>query len=168
MHIGDPPRTLLHPRVTRLQFRADPHGDRFFALRTCRRDGSTRSTPIWLAPAGGRWYAYTPGRSWKVGRIRHDAQVWVAAATFHGEPLGPWQPGRAQILPRSRLRTATRALRGKYGAPFRLFQLLTLISAPRTHGGRAVGLEITLADDPLPSGAHAPSDAPAPRDAPST
>lgn len=151
MHFGHKLRTLLHPRSAGLQFRTDPHGDRFFALRTVRRDGSTRSTPIWLAPADGRWYAYTPGRSWKVTRIRHDARVWVAAATFHGEPIGAWQPGRAQVLPPSQLQLAKRPLSVKYGPKFRLFQFLTFVSAFRTHGGPAVGLEITLADAPVPA-----------------
>lgn len=143
----------MRDRSPRLQFRADPDGDRFFALRTLRRDGSTRSTPIWLAPAGGRWYACTPGRSWKVRRIRRDARVWVAAATFDGDPLGPWRPGHARILPRAELRVATRALTARYGNQFRLFRLLMLLGAPRAHGGRAVGLEISLDGHLSPPGA---------------
>lgn len=151
MSIGHTVRTLLRDRTAGLQFRADPHGDRFYALRTVRRDGSTRSTPIWLAPADGRWYAYTPGRSWKVGRIRRDPRIWVAAATFHGEPRGPWQPGRAHVLPRSQLQLATRAMTAKYGNQFRLFRLVTLIGTGRRHGGPAVGLEIVLDSAPVPS-----------------
>lgn len=154
MHLGHQLTALLRHRFSP-QFRADPHGDRFFALRTVRRDGSTRSTPIWLAPSDGRWYAYTPGRSWKVKRIRRDNRVWVAAATFRGEPLGPWRSGRAQVLPPSQLHLAKRALTAKYGNQFRLFQLLTVVSAFRTHGGLAVGLDITLDDEPLPSSARA-------------
>src|SRR5699024_9989583 len=115
MHIIHQLHTLLQDRSVGLQFRTDPHHDRFFALQTLRRDGSTRSTPVWLAPAGERWYAYTPGRSWKVRRIRRDRRVWVAAATFHGEPRGPWQPGHARILPRSQRRRAQRAMTAKYG-----------------------------------------------------
>ena len=141
----------MRERRARLQFRADPHGDRFFALRTVRRDGSTSSTPVWLAPADGRWYACTPARSWKVGRIRRDARVWVARATFDGEPLGPWRPGHAHVLPGSRLRVATRALTAKYGHQFRLFRLVTFLGVLRRRGGRAVGLEITLDEDPPPS-----------------
>src|SRR5699024_5104921 len=118
-------------------------------LQTLRRDGSTRSTPIWLAPAGERWYAYTPGRSWKVRRIRRDRRVWVAAATFHGDPRGPWQPGHARILPRSQLRRAQRAMTAKYGNQFRLFRLIMIINAGRRYGGPPVGLEITLDADPV-------------------
>lgn len=144
-------RMLLQYRFAGPQFRADPQGDRFFALRTFRRDESPRSTPIWLAAAGGRWYAYTPVRSWKVKRIRHDDRIEVAPATFHGEPLGPWQPGRARILPQKQLCRAKRAMTAKYGNQFRLFQLVTLAGALRKHGGTAVGLEITLDNNSLTS-----------------
>ncbi|MDN5763590.1 MAG: PPOX class F420-dependent oxidoreductase [Microlunatus sp.] len=125
--------------------RTDPAGDRFFALRTFRRDGSLASTPIWLAPSHGRWYGYTPNRSWKVTRIRRDPRVEVAASDFEGRPLGPWHPGRARTLHRRELHRATQALTTKYGNRFRLFRLLTVLGAFREHGGRAVGLEITLA-----------------------
>lgn len=142
-------RAILPKRPTGLQFRDDPHGDSFFALRTFRRDGTARSTPIWLAPADGRWYGYTAGRSWKVKRIRHDDRVEVAVSNFRGDPLGEWRTGRARILPRKDLRTATRAMTAKYGNQFRLFRVIGLIGAPRKHGGRSVGLEITLDDDSL-------------------
>lgn len=134
---------------SRLQFRSDPRGDSFFALRTFRRDGTARSTPIWLAPADGRWYGYTAGRSWKVRRIRRDRHVEVAPSTFRGDPLGPWRAGHARILPREQRRRATAALTAKYGNQFRFFRLVSLLGAARTHGGRPVGLEITLDDGPV-------------------
>lgn len=95
-----------------LAFQADPRGDQFYALTTFRRDGSAVSTPIWLAPAGGRWYGYTPARSGKVRRIARNENIEVASSDFHGEPRGDWRTGRARILPRSQLSTAKRALRG--------------------------------------------------------
>ncbi len=129
--------------------RADPAGDRFYALRTFRRDGSVAATPIWLAQSGERWYGYTPNRSRKITRIRRDPRVEVAASDFEGRPLGPWRPGRARTLHRSELHLATQSLTAKYGNRFRLFQFVTLLGAFRKHGGRAVGLEITV--DKFPS-----------------
>lgn len=131
--------------------RADPTGDRFFALRTFRRDGSAVATPIWLAPDRGRWYAYTPSRSWKVARIRRNSRVEVAASDSDGRPLGPFRPGRARIVPRREMHHATRVLAAKYGNRFRLFRLLILLVALRQHGGRGVGLEITLDGHPTAS-----------------
>lgn len=126
--------------------RDDPAGDRFFALRTFRRDGTAVLTPIWLAGAGNRWYAYTPGRSWKVRRIRRDDRVEVARSDFDGEPHGEWHRGTARVLPREERRVARRAMAAKYRGRFRLFQLVTAIASPRN--GSAVGLAITL-DTPI-------------------
>lgn len=128
--------------------RTDPAGDRFFALGTFRRDGSVAATPIWLAPAGGRWYAYTPSRSWKVIRIRRDSRVEVAPSDFEGRPFGPWRPGRARELPGREARIATRALIAKYGNRFRLFRVVTVLGTLRKHGGPGIGLEIVLDGHP--------------------
>ena len=121
-----------------------PAGDEYFALRTFRRDGSPVSTPIWLAPARGYLYAYTPCRSWKVRRIRHDPKVEIAPSNFAGEPHGQWRSGHARVLSVTELRIAKRAMTEKYGNKFRWFTLITLIGRPRKNGGRAVGLEIRL------------------------
>lgn len=124
--------------------RHDPQGDRFFALRTFRRDGSTAQTPIWLAPANGRWYGFTPARSWKVRRIRRNPVVEVAPSDFDGNPSGPWRRGRARILPPSERSSATSALTIKYGNRFRLFRIITRLGMPREHGGAGVGIELTI------------------------
>jgi PPOX class probable F420-dependent enzyme len=119
-------------------------GGPYYALRTFRRDGSGVTTPIWLAPAGGRWYAYTPARSGKVRRVRRDPRVEAARSTFSGEPVGPWRRGRARVLPRAEARTARAALRAAYGRRFTWFRLVTLLGRARRAGGPPATLEITL------------------------
>lgn len=130
-----------------MAFTDDPDGDQFFALRTFRSDGVPVTTAIWLAPADGRWYGYTPARSWKVRRIERDPRVEVARSTFDGTPTGAWQAGTARILPANRSRVAKRAMTAKYGVAFRVFALVTLAGRFRRHGGRPVCLEIELAGD---------------------
>lgn len=120
----------------------------YFALRTFRADGSAVSVPVWLAPGGGRLYAYTPGRSWKVRRISRDSRVEVAASDFHGAPHGPWRTGRARVLGHGERSTARRALSAKYGMRFRYFTAVLFAGRYRRHGGRAVGVEITLDAEP--------------------
>lgn len=127
-----------------VRFSDNTSGDQFFALRTFRRDGTTVSTPIWLAPVGDRWYGYTPSRSWKVTRIRRDSRVAVAPSSFEGTPEGEWRQGSARVLGHSELRTAKRAMTAKYGNKFRVFVIVTALGRPRKRGGPAVGLEITL------------------------
>lgn len=124
--------------------RNDPQGDQFFALRTFRKDGRPVSLPIWLAPGGDHWYGYTPGRSWKVKRIRRDPRIEVAPSTYDGEPRGDWRSGRARVVEDAELRPARRAMTAKYGYKFRFFELVLFLGRPRKRGGRAVGLEITF------------------------
>lgn len=134
-------------------FRADPDGDQFFALRTFRATGEPVVTPVWLAEADGRWYCYTPSRSWKVRRIERDPRVEVARSDFHGDPRSRWVPGRAHVLPREERRRATRALAAKYGYRFRFLTVLMVLGRPRRHMGPGVGLEVTLDGDlPRPHG----------------
>ena len=66
-----------------VQFRDDPHGDRFFALRTYRRDGSLASTPIWLQP--GRTQAQSadgwPRKRFSSGPVAMVVMIAVATNT---------------------------------------------------------------------------------------
>ena len=116
----------------------------YFALKTFRADGSMATVPIWLAPANGHLYGYTPARSWKVRRISRNSRIEVAASDFHGVPHGDWHPGQARILGQDELRVARRAMTAKYGRRFRFFTLVLFAGRLRRRGGRAVGLEITL------------------------
>lgn len=49
----------------------------------------------------------------------------------------------------SELRTAKRTLTSKYGNRFRIFVIVVLLGRPFPHGGRAVGLKITLDRSPV-------------------
>lgn len=130
-----------------MAFRSDPDGDQFFALRTFRTNGTPVTTPVWLAPADGHWYCWTPGRSWKVRRIRADPHVQVARSDFHGSPATAFTPGRARVLPGKNRHHASRALAGKYGMKFRVFTVFMLLTRFRKAMGPAVGLQITLDAD---------------------
>lgn len=125
-----------------MAYRDDPNGDQFFALKTYRQDGTPVVTPIWLASVGELWYAYTPGRSWKVRRIRRNPRVEIAPSSYEGAPRGEWRGGRARIVSGPELRTVKRVMTAKYGRRFRLFVLVLWIGRLR-HFGAAVGLEIS-------------------------
>lgn len=75
---------------------ASTGGEKYFALRTFRRDGSPVSTPIWLAPSVSRLYGYTPSPSWKVRRLRQNPRVEIAPSDFTGKPHGQWRSGNAR------------------------------------------------------------------------
>jgi PPOX class probable F420-dependent enzyme len=121
-------------------YRDDPSGDQFFALKTYRQDGTPVVTPIWLAPMSEFWYAYTPGNSWKVRRIRQNSRVEIALSTYEGAPREPWRAGRARIVSGAEVR---KVMSAKYGPRFRLFVLVLWLGRLRSFGA-AVGLEISL------------------------
>lgn len=132
-----------------MRFERDSSGENFYALTTFRRDGTAVSTPIWLAPANGRWYAFTPSRSGKVRRLRRNPQVQVAPSDFQGEPSAAARNGTARVLPDSEFAAATTALTQKYGWQFRFFRLVSRLGRGRRRGGRPVGLEIVLSETEL-------------------
>lgn len=129
-----------------MRFSRDTSGEDFYALTTFRRDGSAVSTPIWLAPAEGRWYAFTASRSGKVTRLRRNPRVQVAPSDFRGEPAGEATEGTARVLPQTQFRNAVGALTAKYGWKFRFFRLVSWLGRGRRRGGPPVGLEIVLSD----------------------
>lgn len=120
-----------------------------FALRTFRRDGSGRVTPVWLAPAdGGGYYLLTPHRSHKVRRLRADPRVEVAPSGLHGGTGRRWRRGRAEVVDRTADRAeharGLSALRACYGPAFTRFRLVLALGAPRPAGGRPVVVRIDL------------------------
>lgn len=127
----------------------------FFALRTFGPDGSGRVTPVWLAAGGdGRHYLLTPERSHKVRRLRRDPRVEVAPSDFHGQAIGQWCRGRAEIVDPGVDRGAGRAERARclsllsasYGLSFWWFRLVLALGRPRRAGGRPVVVRLDLED----------------------
>lgn len=122
-----------------MRWRADPHRERFFALRTFRSDGSAVTTPVWLAADRARWVGFTPERSGKVRRIRRDPHVELAPSDFDGRATGDWVTATARILPDGERRAAVRLLTRKYGTAFRTFRVVLALA----RRGRGVGFEVS-------------------------
>src|SRR5690625_1832776 len=125
----------------------DVADEEYVALTTFRTDGTSVTTPVWVAHEDGRLFIYTPGRSWKVARVRRSSVVRLAPCDFHGHVHGPTVDGDARVLPGDELQRATRPLTAKYGLKFRWFTLVLLLSRARRRGGPPVGLEIICAED---------------------
>ncbi|MEG3627407.1 PPOX class F420-dependent oxidoreductase [Streptomyces poriticola] len=85
-------------------------------LTSHKKDGSGVGTPVNIAVEGDRAYFRTPGRAWKVRRIRNDPGVELAPATPAGRQVGPEIPARARLLPHGSAadRHAAALLRRKY------------------------------------------------------
>jgi hypothetical protein len=79
-------------------------------LTTYKRDGTAVSTPVSLAFDQNRAFFRSYDKAWKTRRIRRNASVDVAPATFRGKVTGPHQRGTARLLAGDDARIAARAL----------------------------------------------------------
>ncbi len=108
-------------------------GQRYLNLESFRRDGQGVKTPLWFAadPAEpDRFYVYSTADSFKVKRIRRNAQVRIAACTMRGDLLGDWMDARAEIVSGAEAAHAMALLDRKY---FPWKQLIGLFARLRGH-----------------------------------
>ncbi|MEZ0165201.1 PPOX class F420-dependent oxidoreductase [Kineococcus sp. LSe6-4] len=118
-------------------------GTSYVLLTTFCRDGRLVPTPVWAAPLGdGRLVLVTQDGTGKVKRIRRDPHVLLAPCSRRGTPLGRPVDGTAQVLPDDRLPEVERALAGKYGLEFSLFQAVEGLVRRR---GRTTGRRVAVA-----------------------
>ncbi len=71
---------------------------KYLLLTTYRRDGSAKSTPVWVVRDGDALGVWTGTSTAKVKRIRRNPAVTVAPSTGRGKPLGDAVAARAEIL----------------------------------------------------------------------
>jgi hypothetical protein len=119
--------------------------ERYVSLATFRRDGREVRTPVWIAEADGRLYAFSAGDAGKVKRIRATGRVRIAGCDARGRVSAGarWLDGRARIAAEPELvARAYAALRRKYGWQMRLLDWLSGLAGRRSR--RAV-IEIALA-----------------------
>ncbi len=68
------------------------------ALETFRKNGEGVITPVWQMRDDDNLYAWTPGSSWKVKRIRNNRRVRVCESDSRGIPLSEWFEAQATII----------------------------------------------------------------------
>ncbi|WP_194838146.1 PPOX class F420-dependent oxidoreductase [Nocardia sp. XZ_19_369] len=61
---------------------------RFALLTTFKKDGTPVGTPVWVAPDGDRIVVWTNAKTWKVKRIRRNADVTLQQSDGRGRPKG--------------------------------------------------------------------------------
>jgi PPOX class probable F420-dependent enzyme len=123
---------------------AIPFADaKYVSLRSFKRDGTPVDTPVWFAIVDGRIVIFTDGTSFKVKRIRRNAQVQLARCDFRGKLLGPWLPGRCRPVEGEpeRIARAYDALNVKYGFVMRFGTVLARLAG---RAKRRLVLEVEL------------------------
>jgi len=123
---------------------AIPFADaKYVSLRSFKRDGTPVDTPVWFAIVEGRIVIFTDGTSFKVKRIRRNAEVQLARCDFRGKLLGPWLPGRCRAVEGEpeRIARAYDALNEKYGLVMRFGTVLARLAG---RAKRRLILEVEL------------------------
>jgi PPOX class probable F420-dependent enzyme len=114
----------------------------YVSLATFRRNGRAVETPVWIAEAQGRLYAFSEADAGKVKRLRNDPRVRLAPCGVRGRVLGPWVEGKARVVGESDIELrAYEALRRKYGWQMRLVDLGSWL-AGRIDGRAVLEIEV--------------------------
>ncbi len=91
-------------------------------LITYRRDGTPVPTPVWAAPADGRFYVRTERSAGKMKRLGNNSRMLVGPCTVRGKPLGaPFEADGRMLAPEEEP-LAERALIDRYGLGRALFE----------------------------------------------
>ena len=97
----------------------------YLNLETFRKDGTSVNTPVWFVEQDERFYIRTVSDSWKVKRIRNNAQVKVVPCKSQGQTLGEWVPAQArQVDDPGRAQEINALFNRKYGLQKRFFDLM--------------------------------------------
>jgi PPOX class probable F420-dependent enzyme len=116
--------------------------EQYVSLITFRRSGVGVATPIWIAPAEGKLYAFTDRTSAKMKRLRGTDRIQLAACNVRGMVRGELTDGRScKIEDPAVVGRAFAALSRKYGWRFHTANFFSCLFG---RIDRRAYLEITL------------------------
>jgi PPOX class probable F420-dependent enzyme len=96
----------------------------FISLATFRKNGEAVPTPIWVAPWGGKLYAFSEAKAGKMKRLKNSPRARLAPCTASGKLLGVYQDAEAHIVTDPvEIEHALTALHAKYGWKMKLTDL---------------------------------------------
>lgn len=99
-------------------------GQRYVRLSTFRESGKAVPTPVWFARVGRNIYVVTGRNTGKAKRIRNNPEVALAPSDFRGRPKGRDVRAVARLTDERKGGAADRALRGKYGWQYSVFEFV--------------------------------------------
>ncbi|MFD9905054.1 PPOX class F420-dependent oxidoreductase [Streptomyces sp. NPDC059063] len=116
-------------------------GGSYLLVTTYRKDGTGVPTPVWVVRDGAALGIWTAADSWKVKRIRRNAEVRVGPCDFRGRPTGESIPAMAEVCDSTTTARYRTLVARKYGMTGRL----TLLASRARRGlSGTVGIRITL------------------------
>ena len=96
--------------------------EKYVSLTTYKRDGSTKSLPVWIADFGDGTIGFTTaGDSYKVKRIDNDPRVILQPSNSRGEVRDGTEPvtGTATVVTGDSFASYADKVRAKYGIQYR-------------------------------------------------
>lgn len=119
----------------------------YISFATFRRSGVAVETPVWFAPADGRFYVFSESKAGKMKRLANDPACRIAACDVRGKVHGEWIPGQARrVDDADTVDKAYRALLAKYGWMMRITDFFSRLTG-RYDARAMVEIEPTPASD---------------------
>ena len=107
---------------------------------TFRKNGDAVPAPVWFVAENAKFYICTPGKSFKVRRIRNNPKVQIASCDSDGQVKAEYFDAKAQILPNDKINNIYGLFRKKYST-FRLWN--SLYNITRKTEDKHIYLEIS-------------------------
>ena len=125
--------------------------EKYVAFTTYKKDGTPKSTPVWIVDAGDGKLAFTTeDGSWKVKRLRNNNRIEVQPSDARGNVTDGSSPtaGTAEVVYGSEFDAVMAATRAKYGwqmTAIQAFGKLRGLFSKKDHG-ESCAIIITLDD----------------------
>ncbi len=124
-----------------------PLKGKYLSLTTFRRDGTGVATPVWFVQEGERLLVQTDRNSYKIRRIRGNANVKIAVCTATGRLRGVPMDARAELLPDADTGRVERLFARKYRLDLVVIRPIRALQA-MLHRGERRANSVTLAITP--------------------
>ena len=101
--------------------------EKYVALTTYKKDGSTKTLPVWITDFGGGEIGFTTASSsYKVKRIRNDPRVVLQPSDARGNVKDGSEPvtGTAKVVEGAEFERYESMVKQKYGIQYRGIKLL--------------------------------------------
>jgi PPOX class probable F420-dependent enzyme len=119
--------------------------EQFLSITTFKRDGTSVSTPVWVAGENGNLLVISEAESWKVKRIRRDGHVRVAPCSARGAIRGEQVDAHATLDPDTA--AVETLLARKYGWKYRTYMRFSALSRKLRGRPTPAGVTIRITPD---------------------
>jgi len=124
--------------------------EKYVAFTTFRKDGTPRSTPVWLVDADdGRVGFITSSTTWKVKRLANNPRVELRPSDSRGRVKSATHPtsGTAEVVSGSAFDEMKAKVSDKYGFQLKLINFIHALPGRRTGHANDCAVVVTVDED---------------------